>query len=103
MFSPSQALRFEAPMPPMPIAAMFSLLLGACAPNTDDGTMAADTAARAAVDVNCRRVRVGVVSSFMDGSGTKCLLVARRGSAALMLPELATGWTRRRSLAAEAR
>jgi hypothetical protein len=67
MFSPAHALRFDAPMPPMPIAARFSLLLGAsCPPSTRLGTMAADSAARAAVDVNCRRETVGVESSLMS-------------------------------------
>ena len=55
MFSPSQAFRFAAPIPPTPIAAMFSLLLGASAPSTRRGTMAAESAARAEVEVNCLR------------------------------------------------
>src|SRR5918995_1498733 len=58
MFSPAHALRFEAPMPPIPMAARFSLLLGASwPPSTRLGTMAADSAARAAVEVNCLRER----------------------------------------------
>ena len=45
MFSPAHALRLEAPIPPMPMAARFSLLLGASCPSTRLGTMAADSAA----------------------------------------------------------
>src|SRR5829696_9871776 len=57
MFSPAaaQAFRLEAPIPPMPMPAMFSLLLGACAPSTRLGTMAAESAPRAVVAANCRR------------------------------------------------
>ena len=68
MFSPAQALRLEAPMPPMPIAARFSLLLGASCPSTRLGTMAADSAAMAAVDVNCLRETVRVESSLIRES-----------------------------------
>src|SRR5688572_416114 len=68
MFSPAQALRLEAPMPPMPIAARFSLLLGASCPSTRLGTMAADNAAIAAVDVNCLRETVRVESSLIRES-----------------------------------
>ena len=45
-------------MPPTPIAAIFSLLLGACAPSTRLGTMAADNAAIAVLAANCRREMV---------------------------------------------
>ena len=52
-------------MPPMPMAAMFILLLGACAPNTEPGTMAAESAPIAAVAANWRRETVGMLSSIM--------------------------------------
>ena len=65
MFSPSQAFRLAVPMPPTPIAAMFSLLLGACAPSTRRGTMAAESAARAEVEANCRRDTVRRESSLI--------------------------------------
>ena len=52
----------------MPMAARFSLLLGASCPTTRLGTMAADSAAIAAVDVNCLRETVRVESSRMRES-----------------------------------
>ena len=55
-------------MPPMPMAARFSLLLGASCPSTRLGTMAADSAAMAAVDVNCLRETVRVESSLIRES-----------------------------------
>src|SRR5262245_33261181 len=58
MFSPSQAFRLAAPMPPTPTAAMFSVLAGDCAPKTWRGAIAAATVAMAAVAANSRRVRV---------------------------------------------
>src|SRR5688572_12854418 len=68
MFSPAHALRLEAPIPPMPMAARSSLLLGASCPTTRLGTMAADSAAIAAVDVNCLRETVLGESSRMRES-----------------------------------
>ena len=55
MFSAWQAFRLAVPIPPTPIAAMFSLRLGASAPSTRRGTTAAESAARAEVEANCRR------------------------------------------------
>src|SRR5687767_4552774 len=63
MFSPAHALRLEAPIPPMPMAARFSLLLGASCPTARLGAMAADSAAIAAVAVNCLRETVRGESS----------------------------------------
>src|SRR3712207_997025 len=69
MFSLAQAFRLAAPMPPTPIAARLSLLLGASwPPSTRLGTIAADSAAIAAVDVNCRRVTVGGESALIPES-----------------------------------
>ena len=67
MFSVSHALRLAPPIPPMPIAAMFSLLPGACAPSTRLGTMAAESAAMAALAANCLRERARFESSVMAG------------------------------------
>ena len=65
MFSPAQALRLAAPIPPIPMAAIFSLLLGACAPSTRLGTIAAESAAIAVVWANLRREMDPVALSFM--------------------------------------
>src|SRR5512143_4132360 len=67
MFSPSQAFKFTAPMPPIPMPAIFSLLLGASLPSTRLGTMAADSAARADALANCLRERARVFSWLMAG------------------------------------
>src|SRR5215218_3695922 len=67
MFSPApaHAFRFDAPIPPMPMPAMFSLLPGACAPSTRLGTMAADSAPRAVVAANCRREMIRLAVELM--------------------------------------
>src|SRR5512141_2426399 len=89
MFSPAHALRLEAPIPPMPMAARSSLLLGASCPSTRLGTMAADSAAIAAVDVNCLRETFRGESSRMRESsvdtgshtatGSSCYTQTRAG------------------------
>ena len=73
MFSAWQAFRLAVPIPPTPIAAMFSLRLGACAPSTRRGTTAAESAARAEVEANCLR-------------DTVCRRVVGHGAAILVSP-----------------
>ena len=60
MFSVSQRLRLDPPMPPTPMAARLSLSLGARRPlpaTTRDGRMVKALAAPAAAAAWCRKVR----------------------------------------------
>src|SRR6478752_10419607 len=56
MFSLAQALRLLAPIPPTPIAAIFSFPDGDCPAKTCRGAIAAATAASPAVEANSLRV-----------------------------------------------